>query len=147
MRTITRDIVGAFIFSKDNKLLLGKGGVYAGHWIVPGGGVDEGETKHEALARETLEETGIDIAPAKVTQVKGALTGESEKILRDTGEQVHVKMNFYNFTIQLDKPADQVKLKSEDDFIEPQWFSLDELRQLTLSPPTVTTLEKLGLWP
>ena len=54
MRRIHRDIVGGFIFSSDSKLLLGKsrkGGVYAGNWIIPGGGIDEGETQLEALAR------------------------------------------------------------------------------------------------
>ena len=42
MRTIHRDIVGGFIFSKDGRLLLGKnckGGVYEGSFVVPGGGV------------------------------------------------------------------------------------------------------------
>lgn len=67
MRTIQRDIVGAFIFSSDNKLLLGKsikGGVYPDYWIVPGGGMEPDETKVEAVKRETLEETGIDISEA-----------------------------------------------------------------------------------
>lgn len=41
MRTIYRDIVGGFIFSKDGKILLGqnrKGGVYEGSFVVLGGG-------------------------------------------------------------------------------------------------------------
>ena len=72
MRTIQRDIVGGFIFSADGKLLLGKnrkGGVYEGLFVVPGGGVDTGETKPQALRREMLEETGIDIATATVTSI------------------------------------------------------------------------------
>ena len=57
MRTIYRDIVGGFIFSKDAKLLLGKnrkGGVYEGCYLVPGGGVEEGETNEAALEREMM---------------------------------------------------------------------------------------------
>ena len=72
MRTIHRDIVGGFIFSKDNKVLLGKnrqGGVYEGSYVVPGGGVDEGESQYQALRREMQEETGIDITTGKITQV------------------------------------------------------------------------------
>jgi len=38
-------------------------------WVLPGGGVDAGETPEEAILRETLEETGLAV-----------------KILRKTGE-------------------------------------------------------------
>ncbi len=78
MRTIQRNIVGAFIFSSDGKLLLGKnrkGGVYPGLWTVPGGGIKEGETKLAALKREILEETGVDITDAKIERLEGVLTG------------------------------------------------------------------------
>ena len=62
--TRTPAFAGAFLFSKDNKLLLGRsirGGVYPDCWIVPGGGVEPDETNLDTLKRETKEETGIDI--------------------------------------------------------------------------------------
>ena len=97
MRTIHRDIVGGFIFSNDGKLLLGKnrkGGVYEGSFVVPGGGVDDGETREAALRREMLEETGIDIQTATI-QPFNQSSGEHEKTLHETGERVFVKMKFY----------------------------------------------------
>src|SRR3990167_1019390 len=136
MRTIQRDIVGAFIFSQDNKALLGKTAAYEGLWVVPGGGIEEDETKLQALIRETLEETGIHIGKAKITPFEEVHAGESEKILRGTGERVLVKMNFYDFKILLAKSADEIKLKTEDDFTEATWFSKEELQKLKLSPPT-----------
>lgn len=147
MRTIHRDIVGGFIFSSDGKLLLGKnrtGGVYEGSFVVPGGGVDEGETRLQALKREMLEETGLDIGRAEVTAMHES-SGEHEKTLRDTGERVLVKMKFYNYRVVFDEPAENIRVKAEDDWIEPQWFASDELGTIDLSLPTHETLVKIGL--
>lgn len=147
MRTIHRDIVGGFIFSKDGKLLLGKnrkGGVYEGSFVVPGGGVDEGETKEAALHREMLEETGIDINNAAVRQLHQS-SGEHEKTLRDTGERVYVKMDFYDYRIDLEQNADAVRLVAEDDWCEPRWFVVDELNNVNLGEPTRNTLITTGI--
>lgn len=147
MRTIHRDIVGGFIFSKDGELLLGKnrkGGVYEGLYVVPGGGVDEGETKEIALHREMLEETGIDINKAAVKQLYRS-SGEHKKTLRDTGERVFVKMDFYNYRIDLDQDADKVTLITEDDWYEPRWFVIEELNATNLSEPTRNTLIATGI--
>ena len=72
MREIERDIVSALIFSKDGKLFQGmknakKGGVYSDCWHLPGGGVNDGENKEEALKREVKEETGLKILDIKPT--------------------------------------------------------------------------------
>lgn len=147
MRTIKRDIVGAFIFSSDGKLLMGKslnGGMYPGHWIVPGGGVEANETKLKALKREMLEEIGLDISGAKISQIDYVFPGKSEKILRTTGEHVMADMVFYNFTVQLDRPAPEVRIKTEDDFVDAEWFDVKELKNMPVSPPSAITLKKLG---
>lgn len=147
MRTIHRDIVGGFIFSKDGKLLLGKnrrGGVYEGSYVVPGGGVDDGETKLEALRREMLEETGLDIKDAEVSKLN-EVSGQHEKTLRETGERVLVDMDFYNYKIKIHNDSSDIKLRTEDDWAEPQWFTLIELSDLKLSPPTKHTLIEAGL--
>ncbi len=70
MRTIQREIVAGLVVSKDGKFLFGMkdpegGGVYAHCWHTPGGGIEEGENKLEALAREMQEEMGIDICRAR----------------------------------------------------------------------------------
>lgn len=144
MRTIKRDIVGAFIFSSDDKLLLGKAGVYAGSWAIPGGGIDEGESKLDALKREVFEEIGIDINDEHIEPIKGALIGKSEKTLRDTGERVLVDMKFYNYAVRLKDPAEKIKIKAEDDFTDVWWAPISKLKDLPLTPPSITTLQKLG---
>jgi 8-oxo-dGTP pyrophosphatase MutT (NUDIX family) len=144
MRTIKRDIVGAFIFSADNKLLLGKAGVYADKWVIPGGGIEQGETRLEALNREILEETGLDITNAKLTPLQDTLTGQSEKVLRDTGEKVLVDMQFFNYKVELSMNADQIILATEDDFTKAFWAPANDLKDLSLTQPSVVTLKKLG---
>jgi len=146
MRVIERDIVGAFIFSNDNKILLGQprdGGVYEGSWVVPGGGIEKKETKLNAVKREVEEEVGIDISTAKVTPIDGFSIGESNKTLRDTGEMVLVKMKFHDFRIDLEAAAEDVELRVEDDLKEARWFLISQLSILSLAPGTKATLQKL----
>ena len=148
MRSISRDIVGAFIFSNDGYLLLGKsykGGVYQGSWIVPGGGIEPGETNDQALKREVLEETGIDISAQKIEKMNIDLKGQSQKTLRETGETVLVNMIFHNFLVTMDKSSRDIEASSEDDFTNPTWHRQTELSDLELSDPTKETLAKLGL--
>jgi len=146
MRTITRDIVGGFIFSKDAKVLLGKnrkGGVYEGSYVVPAGGMDEGETKEQTLQREMLEETGLDVQAGEITQINVS-TGGHEKTLRESGERVFVEMTFYDYRVQLADNAADITVVAEDDWAEPHWFTAEELVGQNISVPTKKTLQKIG---
>lgn len=54
--------VGAVCTHADALLLVRRGrGPAAGEWSVPGGRVEWGETLHEAVVRETFEETGLEV--------------------------------------------------------------------------------------
>lgn len=45
------------------------GGPYAGAWLLPGGGVDGGESVEEGLRREMREETGCEVADVRQVAV------------------------------------------------------------------------------
>jgi len=149
MKEIQRNIVSALIFSKDGKLFQGmkdegKGGVYCDCWHIPGGGVDGGERKEEALKREIKEETGIDISNYKVVLIDDTGTGVSGKIL-PSGEEVLRKMKFYIYRVDIDdKNSDEISISLNDDLVEYRWTSLDELANIKLTPPSIELFKKLG---
>lgn len=50
------------VIIKDNKILLIKRTrPNLSYWVIPGGGVEEKESNEEALARECLEELGVEV--------------------------------------------------------------------------------------
>ena len=53
----------AIIEFPNNKILLIKRGtrVFRGHWALPGGRAEPGETVEETVVREVKEETGLDV--------------------------------------------------------------------------------------
>ena len=54
--------VGAVCTHLEQLLLVRRGrGPAQGEWSVPGGRVEWGETLHEAVVRETFEETGLEV--------------------------------------------------------------------------------------
>jgi 8-oxo-dGTP diphosphatase len=68
---------------RDRRVLVARRarGASTGVFTMPGGVVEAGETLHEALAREIMEETGIAIEPV-------GLAGEREYITRDEAGRV-----------------------------------------------------------
>lgn len=146
MRIIERNIAGAFVFSSDNKVLLGKAGVYDGQWVVPGGGIEEGESELEAARREVLEESGVDINLGEITPVQEDRLGESEKEL-PTGERVLVKMRFFDFIVRMPIPAEEIHPVAGDDFKEVGLFSSEDFAAMDLANPTKLQLQKLGFLP
>lgn len=56
---ILRENVAALVIRRDGRVLLGECADKPGSWSFPQGGVNNGETRREALARELVEETGL----------------------------------------------------------------------------------------
>jgi|GEM_PF-597253 len=148
MREIHRNIVVALIFSKDGKLLMGrkdpsKGGVYPDCWHLPGGGVDEGESLGQAVSREIQEEVGMDAAAHKIIPLSFKNNGTSEKTL-PSGEKVLCHMDFNYFEVHIDKPADEIDTRLNDDLVEVRWYSREELPFVKYIPGGKKFMQNMG---
>lgn len=98
------------------------------YWLLPGGGVDPGETLVEALKREFLEETGIHVTPGKVLFL-------SDTVYPDGSKQVH--HIFFEVT------AEACELIKGEDIERAEFISVAECASLKFYPPV---MEKITLF-
>lgn len=83
--TYTRRINVRGITFKDGKLLTqqltpGSDGIVRDYWCTPGGGIDDGESLHEGLHREMVEETGIAPKIGKLLFIQQFHDGAKEQL-------------------------------------------------------------------
>ena len=75
--------VGAVIVDEGRVLLVKrKYEPLAGQWSLPGGAVEVGETLEESIAREMLEETGLEITVGPVIEVFDRITRDDDGRVR-----------------------------------------------------------------
>lgn len=103
----------------------------AGTWSIPGGRVEDGESDHEALAREVLEETGLVVAP-------GALVGS---VLRDGPGGVVYEIYDYACRVVSGEVA------AGTDAADARWVEARELASLPCAPGLVDTLRSWNVVP
>ncbi|MSO85713.1 MAG: NUDIX domain-containing protein [Rhodospirillales bacterium] len=124
--------VGAVIIERGRVLLVRRGSPpRAGHWSLPGGAQELGETFAEACVRETREETGL------VVEVLG-LVDVVDSIARDDAGRVRYH---YLLADVLARPAGGT-LKAASDVTDARWFTPDEAFALPLWSETARVIRK-----
>lgn len=109
--------VGAVVIHQQAVLLIRRGQApNKGLWCIPGGGVEPGERLQDALTREVLEETGIQVQPNK-------LVYHGEIIERDENDGIrfHYVILDYLATYQSGEP------NAASDACAAAWVKLNEL--------------------
>ncbi len=81
-------------------------------WVLPGGKVDEYETREKAVIREVKEETGLDFHPISLFQTY-------EEIFKE--RQIHALVTIYIGTSTGNLHADEFEVS------EAVWYPLDDI--------------------
>ena len=113
---------------KDNKvlLILRSKGQYEGSWSLPGGHIESHETNEQAAVREVREETSISceiLEKLNTFKVPGNPT---------QGYRLHVYLGMWL----------SGQLHASSDALEAEWFSLQEISNLTTTPGLYKVVEE-----
>jgi len=116
--------VGAVARRADRLLLIRRGrGPAQGEWSVPGGRVELGETLHEAVVRETAEETGLEV-------VVDRFLGWVERMGASGTPPAFTHFVILDFAVTVLDGDDEPR--AGDDATEARWVPIDELGELRL---------------
>jgi ADP-ribose pyrophosphatase len=125
--------VAGVIFNDAGQVLLIQRGrpPSQGLWGLPGGLLDLGESMHDGLHREVMEECGVQI---KI----GGLVDVFEPIHRDEEERIryhYVVIDFWAIYLSGEPVA-------QDDAADIAWLELEQLAQLPIHPKTRRVIEQ-----
>lgn len=130
--SLVREVVGAIVrHPEDERILLVKAsrGFTKGMWNIPGGFVTYAETPEDGMARELLEETGIEV---RLESLLGVFT-------QKFGSPYYMRGHMYL------AQALHTRLKLQaDEIADAHWFTLDDAREVLLNPFAQRALDALA---
>jgi ADP-ribose pyrophosphatase YjhB (NUDIX family) len=124
--------VGALIV-RDNRIVLVRRGAEParGEWSIPGGLVEVGETLKEAVAREALEETGLQVEPGDLVELL-------ERVFLDDDGRVQYHFVLADFLCRVRGG----ELSADSDVLEAIWVDGDQIATMPLADVTRRVIMK-----
>jgi len=123
--------VSAVILNPERKLLLCRSHKWEDKYVIPGGHIEWGEKMEEALKREILEETGLQIHDIR-------LIGLQESIF---SEKYHSRKHFIFIDYLCRSDSAEVRLNDEAESY--LWIDPQECKDLDLGGFTASLLERV----
>ena len=123
--------VGAVVFDAQGRLLMIQRGhdPGAGLWSIPGGRIEPGETDEQAVVRELLEETNLQV-------MVGTLVGS---VRREGPGGTVIDIRDYAATVAAGT------LCAGDDAADARWVTVAELARLEVTEGLIEALTKWGV--
>ena len=123
----------AVLVVKDGKFLLAKRNKknYFGKWVIPGGGVNYGETILQAGLREIKEETNLDV--------------EIERLLCFK-EIINLPGDYHSIVFFHSAKPTSFDIKISDDVSEAKFFTIEEIKKLDIAESVEQVLREAGYW-
>ena len=122
--------VGSIILKKDKILLIAHEKDREIYWLIPGGGVDFGESLEDALKRELREELNIEVKVGKPCMLFDSI--------EPNGSRHIVNIYFVSEYVGGD-----FKLWSDSILHDYKYFSYKELSQVKMYPPINRELSEM----
>ena len=127
-------VVGCFILSDKNEILLVKSYKWPLKWVVMGGHIEWGESIAQAAAREVKEEVGLTVKFIRVIEVAEFIFDPS----------FHDHKHFVGLQSECHVVGDPTPTIDNDEIQEARWFKLsDAVKLANLLPVTQQTIQKL----
>ena len=124
--------VGALIFDGDRILIIERGKEpLKGWWSLPGGAVETGEKLVEAIKREVMEETNLEVEPLEVVEI-------FERLMYDQDERCEYHYVLIDYICRVVSGA----AREGSDCSAVRWVYQAELSDYQLTEGTLPVIQK-----